>query len=251
MTQIVRSEKTEPKFASDIELPSQLLRVGSSGNANYRTIREALKAARPGDTILAEPGVYDEYLHVEKRVRIIGVGSATDVRIGHSMNTVLCSATHVHLENLSIKSELPDDVPVYDGEGYAVKVEKCALEMVKCIVTGGRHTISCEEGTEASIINCLIGQSSKDGIHADSVKRIKVVGCAVQNCKQHGIFLSCCEKQEISDTKISDCMEFGISTDSLQGVEPSTMRWEHNFRGNVEERTQQSDWRNTGEDLPF
>jgi nitrous oxidase accessory protein len=49
-----------------------VIQVGEGGT--FRSIREALKSAREGDTILIRGGVYEENLLIEKRVHIKGVG---------------------------------------------------------------------------------------------------------------------------------------------------------------------------------
>ena len=50
----------------------KVVTVGEGGE--FRSLREALKNAREGDTILVKGGVYEENLLIEKRVHIKGVG---------------------------------------------------------------------------------------------------------------------------------------------------------------------------------
>jgi len=58
--------------------PSRLLMtltVDYSGNANFTSIQEAIKAAIPGDTIYAYAGTYVENVDVNKRLTLIGEGA--------------------------------------------------------------------------------------------------------------------------------------------------------------------------------
>lgn len=52
------------------------LTVGPS--STYPTIQSAVTAAMPGDTILLEPGIYNENLTIDKRVILKGTGSGDD-----------------------------------------------------------------------------------------------------------------------------------------------------------------------------
>ena len=65
--------------AADVE--SQTLRVGQDDDSSFTSIGEALAAARDGDTIVVEPGTYQERLRIDKDVALRGEGARSQVII--------------------------------------------------------------------------------------------------------------------------------------------------------------------------
>ena len=53
--------------------------VSPDEGGQFRTIGEAMREARPGTKILVRPGVYAESLVLDRRVEIVGDGSAADI----------------------------------------------------------------------------------------------------------------------------------------------------------------------------
>jgi parallel beta-helix repeat protein len=89
-----------PKPAGD---GKATLRVAADGSGNYRSVVEALLAAKPDSRIEVMPGTYKSALVVDKAVEIVGIGLASDIRIEASGNhTIVWQATGGGLLNLSI-----------------------------------------------------------------------------------------------------------------------------------------------------
>jgi F-box protein 11 len=67
-----------PRESTDVAppaLPGSTYSVAVEGG-DFRTIGEAVAAAQDGDTVLVEPGTYDEALVIEKDITIEGTGAA-------------------------------------------------------------------------------------------------------------------------------------------------------------------------------
>jgi parallel beta-helix repeat protein len=82
--------------------------VDDDGPADFRTIREAINAANPGDTIFVYNGTYYESVVVNKTVSLIGENRNTTIIDGNkAARVVSVTANDVILENLTIQNSLP------------------------------------------------------------------------------------------------------------------------------------------------
>ena len=61
-----------------IQAVAAVISVDSNGGGNYSSIQEAVDNAQEGDTILVNPGVYQENVKVEKKVSILANFSSED-----------------------------------------------------------------------------------------------------------------------------------------------------------------------------
>ncbi|MCK4614248.1 MAG: right-handed parallel beta-helix repeat-containing protein, partial [Thermoplasmata archaeon] len=77
--------------------------VDDDGGANYTSIQEAIDAAEDGDTIRVWEGTYEENVVVNKRVSLIGNGSAdTTIDGGGSGNVVRIEADWVNISGFTV-----------------------------------------------------------------------------------------------------------------------------------------------------
>src|SRR5262249_43761012 len=53
--------------------------VCATGNGHHRTITEALRSAQPGAVVRVRPGLYRESLVLDREVRVVGDGPASEV----------------------------------------------------------------------------------------------------------------------------------------------------------------------------
>jgi len=78
--------------------------VDASHRGDHLTLAEALEAAKPGDSILVRPGVYQEGIIIDKRVEIIGDGDLGKVVIeAADKNAVLFNANQGRIVNLALR----------------------------------------------------------------------------------------------------------------------------------------------------
>ncbi|UUQ65055.1 pectinesterase family protein [Pseudomonas fuscovaginae UPB0736] len=104
-----------------------VLKVGAT--QRYRQVQEAVDAARPGDTIRIDPGVYREVVHITvPRLRLTGAGSQPDdvvIEADHSAGdsggtaksaTVFAQADDLQIDHLTIANRFHEHHPeVSDG----------------------------------------------------------------------------------------------------------------------------------------
>lgn len=102
----------------------------------YRSIDKALGKAKKGSTVFVAKGRYKTNVTIPRDVRLVGGKSTGDVII-----------------------EGDNDKPTVTMKEDA--------EIKKITIKGGRHGIRVEDGAEAKIIEVVIKDSVRDGIHID------------------------------------------------------------------------------------
>ena len=111
------------------------LTVGGDKEGSYKTIQEAVNAAKSGDTILVMPGVYDENITTSKSVRIIGLGNRDEIVIAPtksgSAGIYVRNGDGFLISNLTIKTD-----------GPAIQISRSSGEISDCVLYGGRFGIS-------------------------------------------------------------------------------------------------------------
>jgi len=93
---------------------------------NGESIQDAINSASPGDTIQVEPGTYEEYLEVNKRLTIEGTGE--DVIIlapGTDFDMIRIPSSDVTVKNLVIDGEGTDKTAIGIWEVWNVQIRNC------------------------------------------------------------------------------------------------------------------------------
>jgi parallel beta-helix repeat protein len=83
---------------------------------DYATIHEAVAAANPGDTVLVSAGIYEDYVRVDKSVKIIGEGAA-NTTIGSIGAVFDVYADNVTISDLFINCYEESSVALHDSNG--------------------------------------------------------------------------------------------------------------------------------------
>ncbi len=125
----------------------------------YRSIDKALRHAKKGSNVFVAKGRYKSNITIPKDVKVIGSKSARDVVI-----------------------EGDNDEPTVTMKDDA--------EIKKVTIKNGRHGIRVEEEAAAKIIDVVIKESVRDGIHIDKGT----------TAKKDEVFI---EKTEIKDNKMA------------------------------------------------
>jgi SpoVK/Ycf46/Vps4 family AAA+-type ATPase len=152
-------------------LSRHLLTVDPDQQGSYRTIGEALQAARSGAVITVRAGRYEENLLITKVVTITAEDSRGSVRIAPRRGSVVrVSAEAVMLTGLVLQGQ-DDDLP-------AVDVPRGQAAMDDCEVIGSSWTavLSREQGSLA-MRGCRVVNSAGAGIVDTSL-----VGSVVEDC---------------------------------------------------------------------
>lgn len=148
----------------------------------YKSIEDALDAAQDGDVIRIRNGHYREHLVIQKRVHLLGVGSAQKTIIeapaglmwvegSEGQPTVLLQAGEAKLSNLSFVGS-PNAPAVIENMCGDLTVQGCAVR------GGGAGTgIRVTDAATATIRFCDVSECRAHGI---AVQR--QAHCAVEKC---------------------------------------------------------------------
>ncbi|GMV48716.1 MAG: pectinesterase family protein [Nitrospira sp.] len=139
---------------------SRELVVALDGSGQYRSIQEAVDAAKKGDTILVKPGAYaeDVTIHSKEQIRLIGAGMDQVTIVGRERVGVFhvgkwpYGATDVEIAGMTINEHGGHAMGIFNGRGIF-------LHHVR--VKGMLFTQQVEE---VRIEDCVIGGSETTGV---------------------------------------------------------------------------------------
>ena len=100
--------------------------------SRYSSIQAAVDAARPNDTITVEASTYDENIHIDKSVTIIGKGATVTIINGNSNGSVLT----VGRNNSDIDVELRA-ISLRGGKGSSTEDPWRATGAWRTVISGG------------------------------------------------------------------------------------------------------------------
>jgi parallel beta-helix repeat protein len=103
--------------------------VARDGSGQYRSIQEAVDAARKGDTILIKPGAYPEdvTIHSKEKIRLVGAGMDEVTILGRERVGVFhvgkwpYGATDVEIVGLTINEHGGHAVGIFNGRGITLR----------------------------------------------------------------------------------------------------------------------------------
>ena len=139
---------------------SQQIVVALDGSGQYRSIQEAVDAAKKGDTIFIKPGAYaeDVTIHSKEKIRLIGAGMDQVTLLGRERVGVFhvgkwpYGATDIEISGFTINEHGGHALGMFNGHGIL-------LHHVR--VKGMLFTQQVED---VRIENCIIGGSETTGV---------------------------------------------------------------------------------------
>lgn len=154
----------------------------------YRSIDKAFKKAKKGSNVFVAKGRYKTNITIPKNVRVIGGKSTSDVVI-----------------------EGDNDKPTV--------TMKDDSEIKKITIKGGRHGIRVEDEAEAKIIEVVIKDSVRDGIHIDrgSLEKKDAVFIEKTEIKDNRLAGIFSEKRQVTVLN-TDILRNGDGVDFTSGV---------------------------------
>jgi parallel beta-helix repeat protein len=142
----------------------QTLVVSAMGRGNYRTISEAIKAAKEGAKILVKEGIYQEGLVINKPVEIIGDGQTSEIILEYSdADCILMQTNYAKVKGLTICGQAGLKGKKY----YAVDIPQGCLILEDCDITSDSLACIAIHGLTAKprISRCKIHDGKWSGIH--------------------------------------------------------------------------------------
>jgi parallel beta-helix repeat protein len=108
---------------------SGTLIVAQDGSGHYRSIQEAVDAAKKGDTIVIRPGAYaeDVTIHSKEKVRLVGAGMDQVTILGRERVGVFhvgkwpYGATDIEISGLTINEHGGHAVGIFNGRGITLR----------------------------------------------------------------------------------------------------------------------------------
>jgi len=154
--------------------------VSKEGLGAYRSVQAALNQAQSGDTVLVNPGVYEETVEFKNGVTVIGSGAEhTIIRYGYGFDEVLHAQNIVsgRIERVTLERMASVlDAPV-------VLLESAALTFSECVITGGRPEGVRVVGLSARAVfeACDVAGNEVNGILCEAGAVVRIVGGTVRD----------------------------------------------------------------------
>ncbi|MFJ4471702.1 right-handed parallel beta-helix repeat-containing protein [Streptomyces sp. NPDC089424] len=162
----------------------QVLTVGPGDRDRFRTIGEALAAARTGALISVRPGTYAENLVIHTRVTLTAAEGRGTVEIRPRSGSVLTlRADAVMLSELTLRGG--------DAELPAVDVRRGQAALDGCEVVGAAWTAMLAGGTGSlALRDCRVSNPQGAGIVVTSTTPTTVESCTLEHLGTSGLVLA-------------------------------------------------------------
>ncbi|MFF1699714.1 right-handed parallel beta-helix repeat-containing protein [Streptomyces sp. NPDC058257] len=182
----------------------QVLTVGPGGQDRYRTIGEALVAARTGALISVRPGTYAENLVIHTRVTLTAAEGRGTVEIRPRSGSVLAlRADAVMLSELTLRGG--------DAEQPAVDVRRGQAALDGCEVIGAAWTAMLAGGTGSlALRDCRVSNPQGAGIVVTSTTPSTVESCSFEHLGTSGLVIA-----EEGDARVRGCTVRGARGNGL------------------------------------
>jgi hypothetical protein len=179
---------------------SRILQVSPERRGAFGTIRDALTAATSGATIVVDPGVYSEVVHVSGGAITIAAADEGVVLDGADSYdpVVVCRDGTLTLRGLTLRA----------GQ-TAVRTQSARLELDKCTITGGYGpAVLLADRTEVTINECTISGAQQGIVIEDSAGAVSK--STVTDIGDDGIIIRLGAEITFRDCRITDCGQRGL-----------------------------------------
>ncbi|MFH8484059.1 right-handed parallel beta-helix repeat-containing protein [Streptomyces longisporoflavus] len=182
----------------------QVLTVGPGSQDRYRTIGEALAAARIGALISVRPGTYAENLVIHTRVTLTAAEGRGTVEIRPRSGSVLAlRADAVMLSELTLRGG--------DAELPAVDVRRGQAALDGCEIVGAAWTAMLAGGTGSlALRECRVSNPQGAGIVVTSTTPTTVESCNFEHLGTSGLVVA-----EEGDARVRGCTVRGARGNGL------------------------------------
>ncbi|MFK0195512.1 right-handed parallel beta-helix repeat-containing protein [Kitasatospora sp. NPDC090308] len=155
-------------------------------SGEYATLREALEAAEPGDTLTLRAGTFREAVLVDRAVTLVAEDGPGSVRIsppesavrGGTALTVTAAAT---VRGLVVEgSDRSAPAVLLAGADGAVLAE-CRVEAAAAV------GVELDDGTDARLVDCVVENPTGLGVRLRARSRAELLDCEVTAAGQSGL----------------------------------------------------------------
>ncbi len=185
------------------------LYVSASGNTQYKTIQQAIDAAKPGDTVHIREGTYSEQI-ILKNSGVAFEGDKAIIKSSDRFCVIMNKVSGVSFKGLIFQGGSVGGLIAYDSNNLTFD----SLTITGCPFYG----IGLRDGTT----NCVIADCNifgcKDGISfANGVKNTTIKSSHIHDCNRDGIVMTAwtptfaaCEDITIQDNEINNVGRQGM-----------------------------------------
>ncbi len=196
---IAPSTGTVLKKSSILSFGGKTLYVGGNGPGNYSSINAAYNDANPGDTIFVYSGTYNEYLHLEKTVYLIGEDKDTTSIIYNldDWGPIEIEAPGVTVNGFTIYNSHPE-LGAYLSirhEGTHVSISNCIFYNSPQHFDDDSVGICISNSSHNKISNCTFLYNDDEGISLNTFSYYNTV----ENC----VFTNCCDGIEFRNSSFN------------------------------------------------
>ncbi|MEU5977623.1 right-handed parallel beta-helix repeat-containing protein [Streptomyces sp. NPDC047315] len=182
----------------------QVLTVGQEQSDEFRTIGEALAAARTGAVIQVGPGRYVENLTVRTRVTVVGEGDPGSVEICPRRGTALTLvADAVLLTDLVLRGG-SEDVAVVDSPRGQIALDRCT------VIGSGWTALLARETGSLAMRGCRVTNREGAGIVDTSTTPSVIEDCVLENLGSSAVVLSEQAGSTVRNCRIRDARGNGV-----------------------------------------
>ena len=174
-------------FVSYASSKGQTLTVDINGSGDTQSIREAIKAANPGDTIMVLPGIYNENILINKAISLIGAGSSITIIDGNGRGNV----TRILADNVQMSG--------FTLQDSTMNISNVSSLNAGCYMMGENISFSA-----CRIADCQYG------MYVNSTSHAFITNCTISDVLL-GIQLTKCSNNILSDVNITGSLTYGIT----------------------------------------
>ncbi|GAB3466951.1 hypothetical protein GCM10027436_81380 [Actinophytocola sediminis] len=177
----------------------------------FRTITDAIAAARDGDVISVRPGVYAESIVLDREVTLSGSGSPGDVRVEATGDPVLrVSVEHVAVSGVEF---------AHGGGEVAVDLRGGKLALDECVLAADSEVaLVVRGGTELRARDCEIRNTGGAGVLVFDGARAELRGCRLGPVASTAVVARTGGAPTLVDCVVADAKGAMLAADHGHGV---------------------------------
>ncbi len=163
----------QPVWAGSIQVPDQ-----------SPTIQDAIRLARPGDTIYVRGGLYQENLVITKRVNLVGV---TNTSSGNVTPPIQIDPEYSLLN--TIPPRLLSYAVIAPESGNAIEIRADDVRITDLVLISRENCINAGRYSGLNLEGCLLGQC-ETGVAGSGGDTLNITGNRFQTAERVGIDLT-------------------------------------------------------------
>ncbi len=181
---------------------SRTLQVSPDRRGAYTTIRDALAAAVGGATIVVDPGVYRELVHVSGGgITIEAAADGVVLDGGETLEPIVdCRRGALTLRGVTVRAAqvavsgrnarlVLEDCKLAGGYGPALLVaDRTELTISGCMISGAQQGMVIEDST-GTVSTTTVDDISDDGVIVRLGAQVVFRDCRIVNCGSRGLYV--------------------------------------------------------------